>query len=62
MENYRELWMIVPTSWLVVLAPSRQDNVGLLDTYSNTFSTVSTAAAYVTGDNKYNGAAAVGSR
>jgi len=45
---------------LVVFAPHHQDNVGVLDTNTNVFSTVSTTGDAASGNFKYNGAAAVG--
>ena len=44
----------------VFFAPTNEDNVGVLDTTTSTFSTIDTAAAGVTDVLKYNGAAAVG--
>ena len=44
----------------VYLAPYGEDNVGVVDTATGTFSTISTAAAGVTAAEKFNAAAAVG--
>ncbi|MEC8585856.1 MAG: hypothetical protein VXY81_14875, partial [Pseudomonadota bacterium] len=45
----------------VFFAPSQEDNVGVLDTTTSTFSTIDTTAAIGTGATfKYEGAAAVG--
>ena len=44
----------------VVFAPVNEDNVGVLDTTTSTFSTIDTTAAGVTADGKYYGAAADG--
>ena len=46
--------------WQVYFAPSQQHNVGMLDVVSKQFSTVATNGAAATGQDKYNGAAAVG--
>ena len=46
----------------VYLAPVGQDNIGVVDVAASSFSTISTVAAGVTGDLKYVGAEAVGTK
>jgi len=46
----------------VVFSPWHQNNVGVLDTVTDTFTTVSTTEAGVSGNSKYLASAAVGSR
>lgn len=46
----------------IIFAPSRQNNVGVLDTTSNLFTTVNTTGSAASGDYKYAGAVAVGSK
>lgn len=46
----------------VFFAPRNQDNVGVLDTITDTFSVISTITAGVTADEKYMGAAVIGTR
>ena len=55
-------WGAAAVGTTVYFAPFQEDNVGVLDTITNTFSTISTAAAGVTADYKYGGAVAVGTR
>ena len=45
---------------LVVFAPHHQDNVGVLDTITNVFTTVATTGDAASGNYKYRGAVAVG--
>ena len=44
----------------VFFGPNNEDNVGVLDTTTSTFSTIDTTAAGVSADYKYIGAAVVG--
>ena len=57
--NYK-YWGAAAVGNSVFFAPYNEDNVGVLDTTTSSFSTIDTTAAGVTASNKYNGAAAVG--